>query len=397
MLQRMVRHAPVVALAWLLGFGAAPIPAQEHEHMTLGSSEPGGGQLVLADWDFEERKVRAFFTFCGGATCLFSTINPAFLEAEENGHGHDDGHGHGEVVAHPLAAGTEVSLEVIARDAAATLRINGVNLDVGAEQSLGTSPHIHNHPSWQLVLPAGTLGDSTVSYKLKTTSSLYEESQVYTSILTAIDPEPTAAPTPTATATATPTAVPPTACPGDCDGDGEVTVDELIRGITLALTGIGLAECPAMDSDGDGVVQVDDVVRAINAALAGCPGEPTPTPTPEPTATPVEVSFATIQDMILTPGCAVPTCHVGPVGAGNLVLEAGVAYDAMVGVEPDIFAAAAAGMLRVDPGDPANSFLLLKLTGPPLSMGSRMPIVGPPLSESDVDAVRNWILAGAPR
>jgi len=379
----------------------------DHEHMTLGSSEPGGGDLVLTDWDFENRKVRAFFTFCGGGSCLYSTINPAFLEAEEGGHGHashgddDPGHGDGDVVAHPLAAGTQVSLEVVARDAALTLRVNGVNLDVGQEQPLGTSPHIHNHPSWQLTLPANEHGDYTVSYRLKTDSPIYGESRVYTSIVTAVEPAPTATASATPTATATPTPTPEfgDACPGDCNGDGEVTVDEVIRGVNMALTGEGLAECPAMDSDGDGFVQVDDIIRAITAALVGCVVEPdpTPTPTPEPTptATPIDATLAQIQATIFTPKCATAACHAGPFGAGNLILTEGEAHAQLVGVDPDIFAAQAAGLLRVDPGDPDNSFLVLKLTNPPLPMGSRMPLLLPPLSAEEIELIRAWILAGA--
>lgn len=364
--------------------------------MTLGSSEPGGGELVLGNWDFENQKVRAFYTFCGGNTCLYSTINPAFLEVEVADRDDAADHEHGAEIVHPLVDGTTVSLEVIARDAAVSLRINGVNVGVGEQQTLGTTPHLHNHPSWQITLPAGAGGDHTVSYKLTTESPLYDESRVYTSILTAIDPEPTAAPTPTATATATPTPVETGACAGDCNGDGEVTVDEIIRGVTTALTGEGLAECLAVDSDGDGLVQVDDVIRAINAALVGCGAAPEPTPTAAPTPSPTAVRFSAIQDTIFTPSCAVSPCHVGPFGAGNLVLEANAAYDELVGVEPDVFAARAAGYLLVDPGDPDNSFLLLKLIGPPLSMGSRMPSVGPPLPAEQIEMVRSWIRAGAP-
>ena len=54
-------------------------------------------------------------------------------------------------------------------------------------------------------------------------------------------------------------------------------------------------------------------------------------------------------------------------------------------------------MLRVDPGHPDNSFLLTKLTGPPLGQGSRMPLTGDLLSDAEVALIRAWILAGAPR
>jgi hypothetical protein len=54
-------------------------------------------------------------------------------------------------------------------------------------------------------------------------------------------------------------------------------------------------------------------------------------------------------------------------------------------------------MLRVDPGNPDNSFLLRKLLGPGPGEGNRMPAnSSTPLSDRVVGAVRDWILAGAP-
>lgn len=87
---------------------------------------------------------------------------------------------------------------------------------------------------------------------------------------------PTASPTPPPTATATPAAshtpaATPTAvvgCTGDCGGDGTVTIDELIRGVTLALGAAGT--CPAFDVNDDGAVTIDELVRAVTVALNGC-------------------------------------------------------------------------------------------------------------------------------
>ncbi|HYD50886.1 MAG TPA: hypothetical protein VEB21_21195 [Terriglobales bacterium] len=61
------------------------------------------------------------------------------------------------------------------------------------------------------------------------------------------------------------------ACVGDCNGDGEVTVDEIINGVTFALGEGSIATCPALDSDGSGSVTVDEIVTAVNNALDGCP------------------------------------------------------------------------------------------------------------------------------
>jgi hypothetical protein len=59
-------------------------------------------------------------------------------------------------------------------------------------------------------------------------------------------------------------------CPGDCSGDGAVTVEEILLGVNLALTG-GITGCAAGDSNGDQQIAVPEVVEHINNALHGCP------------------------------------------------------------------------------------------------------------------------------
>jgi hypothetical protein len=58
---------------------------------------------------------------------------------------------------------------------------------------------------------------------------------------------------------------------GDCDGNRAVAVNELVRGVNIALSTASLATCPAFDCHGDGRVPVDCLVTAVNAALRGCP------------------------------------------------------------------------------------------------------------------------------
>jgi len=54
---------------------------------------------------------------------------------------------------------------------------------------------------------------------------------------------------------------------GDCNEDGEVTVDELIRGVTIALGELSLADCLALDGDADNRATIDELIRAVNDAL----------------------------------------------------------------------------------------------------------------------------------
>lgn len=56
------------------------------------------------------------------------------------------------------------------------------------------------------------------------------------------------------------------ACGGDCNRDGAVTIDEVLRGVALAL-GTGALPCPAY---GAAPVTIDLLVGAVNNALSGC-------------------------------------------------------------------------------------------------------------------------------
>lgn len=60
-------------------------------------------------------------------------------------------------------------------------------------------------------------------------------------------------------------------CVGDCNGDGNVTVDELVLGVNIALGTANIDACPAFDADGNGSVTVDELIQGVNNALNGCP------------------------------------------------------------------------------------------------------------------------------
>ncbi|MGD9763497.1 MAG: TolB family protein [Candidatus Binatia bacterium] len=84
---------------------------------------------------------------------------------------------------------------------------------------------------------------------------------------------PTPTPTPTITPTGTPGVIP---CVGDCSGDGEVTIDELIRMVNIAL-GIrsvcgedGMGQCLAGDANCDCEITVEEIIQAVNNTLRGC-------------------------------------------------------------------------------------------------------------------------------
>jgi hypothetical protein len=59
-------------------------------------------------------------------------------------------------------------------------------------------------------------------------------------------------------------------CSGDCDGNQVVTVNELVKGVNIALGTSQLGECEAFDRDQNGTVSVDELVAAVRNALEGC-------------------------------------------------------------------------------------------------------------------------------
>ena len=61
------------------------------------------------------------------------------------------------------------------------------------------------------------------------------------------------------------------ACPGDCDGNHQVTVDDLVKGVNIALGNLPLDQCPAFDVNLDRELSVDELVRGVINALQGCP------------------------------------------------------------------------------------------------------------------------------
>ncbi|MBV8520057.1 MAG: hypothetical protein JO197_21875 [Acidobacteria bacterium] len=131
----------------------------------------------------------------------------------------------------------------------------------------------------------------------------------------------------------------------------------------------------------------------VAVLLAGCGELATPTspdaqePPPNPAAT-----FTRVQNEIFTPTCASIGCHDRIGQQEGMILTADRSYDLIVGhASTEI-----PSLLRVAPGDPANSYLYRKITGSGIT-GDRMPQSLPPLSDAQIQLVRDWIRRGAPR
>jgi hypothetical protein len=63
----------------------------------------------------------------------------------------------------------------------------------------------------------------------------------------------------------------PLVCNGDCNGDGEITVDEVITGVNIALGNVSVCSCMPCDTDANGAISIAELIKAVNFALTGCP------------------------------------------------------------------------------------------------------------------------------
>ena len=59
-------------------------------------------------------------------------------------------------------------------------------------------------------------------------------------------------------------------CAGDYTADGEVTVNDVITMVDIALGNQAIASCEPGDRDGNGDITIDEILQAVNKALGGC-------------------------------------------------------------------------------------------------------------------------------
>ena len=108
------------------------------------------------------------------------------------------------------------------------------------------------------------------------------------------------------------------------------------------------------------------------------------------TSTTVTADFQSIQDNVFTPICS--KCHVGASAPEGLQLDAAHSYNMLIGVpsteQPNV--------LRVSPGNAANSYMIRKIMGTPGISGLQMPYMEPPLPAATQAAMAQWVTNGAP-
>lgn len=109
---------------------------------------------------------------------------------------------------------------------------------------------------------------------------------------------------------------------------------------------------------------------------------------------PLAPTFSSIQANIFTPRCVNQGCHPGGAAPADLALTSNVSYGNLVNRQS---AYGSPRLLRVSPGDANNSALYLKVIGDARVGGTagRMPLGLGALSTDQINAIRDWINAGA--
>ncbi len=113
-----------------------------------------------------------------------------------------------------------------------------------------------------------------------------------------------------------------------------------------------------------------------------------PVMTPPPTT--FGPNFSEIQANVFTTTCAVSGCHLGGTAPHGLQLDETNSYMNLV----DVASVEVPNLLRVEAGNPDDSYIIQKLEGTAAS-GDRMPLNRPPLAASVIATMRQWITDGA--
>jgi hypothetical protein len=169
------------------------------------------------------------------------------------------------------------------------------------------------------------------------------------------------------------------------DTTGRVRVEPGTQALSMQIRMGDLRWCAEIASGG-----LRESQRRLRARMRDAPAVCPCPPLPESTLEAIRVRVFNRHT------CSVLGCHGGPSGGGGLVLGDGDLHARLVSV-PSF---ADPTTPRVTPGEPARSMLWLKLAartlGTPGAPGNSMPIGEPAVDGNELQAIAEWILAGAP-
>jgi WD40-like Beta Propeller Repeat len=117
--------------------------------------------------------------------------------------------------------------------------------------------------AWSLSFDAAGRKLAFISWENLTNQNPYHLPQLFVADIPLDPPAPTPTPTPhPAPTTGT--------CTGDCNSNGQVTVDEILTMVNIALGNTAVTNCTAGDANADHQITVDEILTAVNSALNGC-------------------------------------------------------------------------------------------------------------------------------
>lgn len=105
----------------------------------------------------------------------------------------------------------------------------------------------------------------------------------------------------------------------------------------------------------------------------------------------LQPTLESIQTNIFATNCALSGCHAGPNPQQGLDLSAGQARANLVNVD----SREVPSLKRVDPGNPDDSYLVMKIEDASGIVGAQMPLGRPALSSEEISVIREWISQGA--
>ncbi len=248
-MRRSIPCAVLLSLAFASLAGAQLQPPPGHSHMFLWSTEKDGGDLAI-EFDFHKR-ILVTKSICfqsqedASQQCFYNGLDPAFFAYDTD---------HPTKPLYALDEGTTLGMEIIAMDAAASVKVNDTVLskpnDAARIATIMTG--LHNHPGWQLQIPEGEHGNYPFSFRVTSESPTYGASPVYDATITNI-------------------------AYGDATCDESATAADLVA-VARAAGGKGPACSPDIDNDS----AVSECDRYADAAYifgeqypaTGCPAEP---------------------------------------------------------------------------------------------------------------------------
>ena len=147
--------------------------------------------------------------------------------------------------------------------------------------------------------------------------------------------------------------------------------------LSATIVAAGLAGCAG---NGDGLNSIGQPIGSSAGSGSGGSGS----------TGSVTADFESIQENVFTPICS--PCHSGASAPEGLMLDSAHSYNLLVGVK----SSEVPTLDRVQPGQPDESYIVLKIEGASGIVGSQMPLHETPLPQTTIDAIRQWITNGAP-